>query len=413
LRSADPTLEKLGPERVGSSLRSTQPTKGTLLFVLLLAIAVAGATGARAQSPVAFTEDERAAILAHGPWPQPTWPDPSNRLSGNPAAIALGRRLFFDKGLSADGQRSCATCHDPAKAFADARPRSRGAVQVDRNAIALANLRLNRWFGWAGASDNLWAQSIRPILDEKELGLSPHELRRRLAADADLASAYAEAFGSPVEAADPEGALVNVGKALAAFQETIVTGRTAFDDFRDALEREDAAAQRHYPVSAQRGLRIFVGKGRCNVCHFGPNFTNGEFDDVGVPHFAEKGRVDTGRHGGIAALKASPYSLLGRYNDNSGEADGLATRHVEQLHRNWGEFRVPSLRNVARTAPYMHDGSLATLADAVRHYSEVSEERLHGIPGQRLIRPLRLTPEEKADLVAFLETLSSEVSAAP
>ena len=150
---------------------------------------------------------------------------------------------------------------------------------------------------------------------------------------------------------------------------------------------------------------LFVGKGRCSACHFGPNFTNGEFDAIGVPYFAEKGRVDTGRHGGIAALTANPFNLLGRYNDDPKRAPGLATRHVEQLHRNWGEFRVPSLRNVARTAPYMHNGSLATLAAVVNHYSEVSEERLHGLPGQSLIRPLRLTPQEKADLVEFLETL--------
>jgi cytochrome c peroxidase len=208
----------------------------------------------------------------------------------------------------------------------------------------------------------------------------------------------------------PELVLVNVAKALAAFQETIVTGRTPFDDFRDALERGDTAALRRYPLTAQRGLAIFVGRGRCSVCHFGSNFTNGEFDDVGVPHFAEKGRVDTGRFGVIAALKASPFTLRGHYNDDPLAAPGLATRYVEPLHRNWGEFRVPSLRNVARTAPYMHNGSLATLADVVRHYSEVDEDRLHGTPGQRLVRPLRLTPEEKADLVAFLETLSSDVA---
>ncbi len=199
--------------------------------------------------------------------------------------------------------------------------------------------------------------------------------------------------------------LVNVAKALAAYQETIVTGRTAFDAFRDALERGDGAAIARYPAAAQRGLTLFVGKGQCNACHFGPNFTNGEFDDAGVPHFADKGRVDTGRHGGIALLKASPFNLLGRYNDDPAKAPGLATRHVEPLHRNWGEFRVPSLRNVARTAPYMHDGSRATLADVVRHYSELDEERLHGIPGRSLLRPLRLTPQERADLVAFLETL--------
>jgi cytochrome c peroxidase len=332
-------------------------------------------------------------------------PDPSNRVSGNPAAIALGRRLFFDKRLSKDGQRSCASCHDPAQAFADGRPRSVGTVRVDRNAVALANLRLNRWFGWAGAGDSLWAQSIRPILDAKELGLTPEELRERLGGDATLATAYAGLFGAPAQRGEPELVLVNVAKALAAFQETIVTGRTAFDAFRDAVERGDTADMARYPLPAQRGLRIFVGTGRCNVCHFGPNFSNGEFDDVGVRHFAEKGRVDTGRHGGIAALVASPFNLLGPYNDDPAKAPGLATRHVEPLHRNWGEFRVPSLRNVARTAPYMHNGSLATLAEVVRHYSDVDEERLHGIPGRRLIRPLRLTPAEQADLVAFLETL--------
>ena len=336
-------------------------------------------------------------------WPPP---DPSNRVSGRPEAIVLGRRLFFDAQLSSDGQRSCATCHDPAKAFADGRPRSVGAVVVDRNAIALANLRLNRWFGWGGAGDTLWAQSIRPILDPKELGLTPEQVRERVAADAGLAAAYTQVFGTSAESDAPEAALVNVAKALAAFQETIVTPRTRFDDFRDALARGDAVALGRYPLAAQRGLRIFVGTGRCSVCHFGPNFTNGEFDDVGVPHFAEKGRVDTGRFGGIAALRASPFTLLGRYNDDPQAAPGLATRHVEPLHRNWGEFRVPSLRNVARTAPYMHNGSLATLADVVRHYSQVDEDRLHGTPGQRLVRPLRLTPQEQSDLVAFLETLS-------
>jgi cytochrome c peroxidase len=378
----------------------------SVAWIVLAVLVVAGASSAgRAESPVPLTEEERAAILAHGPWPQPMPPDPSNRASGHPAAVALGRALFFDKRLSADGQRSCATCHDPAKAFADGRSRSIGVALVDRNAIALANLRLNRWFGWAGAADSLWAQSIRPILDAKELGLAPDELARRVAADAPLAAAYAKVFGSAADAHASELVLVNVAKALAAFQETIVTQRTAFDDFRDALERGDAAAMRRYGAAAQGGLKLFVGKGRCSVCHFGPNFTNGEFDDIGVPHFAEKGRVDTGRHGGIAALAASPFNLLGRYNDDPKGAPGLATRHVEQLHRNWGEFRVPSLRNVARTAPYMHNGSLATLAAVVNHYSEVNEERLHGLPGQRLIRPLRLSPQEKADLVAFLETL--------
>ena len=207
--------------------------------------------------------------------------------------------------------------------------------------------------------------------------------------------------------------LVNVAKALAAFQETITTGRTPFDDFRDALERGDRQAMARYPAAAQRGLKIFVGKGQCSACHFGPNFTNGEFDDVGVPYFAERGRVDQGRHGGIAALRASPFNLLGAFNDDPQRATAEPTRHVEPQHRNWGEFRVPSLRNVANTAPYMHNGSLATLEAVVRHYSEVDIERLHGDDGARLVRPLRLSPREASDLVAFLETLSGPPSMAP
>jgi cytochrome c peroxidase len=395
---------------VGTQPEASRRNTATAARALLGLALVVFAAAARATDEVLpFTEAERAAIVAHGPWPRPTPPDPSNRVSGKPEAIALGRRLFFETRLSSDGQRSCATCHVPAKAFTDGRPRSIGAAMVDRNAIALANLRLNRWFGWDGTGDSLWAQSIRPILDPKEMALTPGEVRERVIADPGLAATYAQVFGTSSQTDAPELTLVNVAKALAAFQETIVTPRTPFDDFRDALERGDDAAAGGYPLAAQRGLRLFVGTGRCSMCHFGPNFTNGEFDDVGVPHFAEKGRVDTGRFGGIAALKLSPFSLTGGYNDDPQAAPGLATRHVEPLHRNWGEFRVPSLRNVARTAPYMHNGSLATLADVVRHYSEVDEDRLHGMPGQRLVRPLRLTPDEQADLVAFLQTLSGEV----
>jgi cytochrome c peroxidase len=389
-----------------------KPLPVTIGVLALAAVAGAQLVLGGPEPQVSFSDAERQVILSHGPWPPTATRDPSNRVSGNPAAIALGRRLFSDTRLSRDGNRSCATCHDPAKAFQDGRTRSVGAAQVDRNAIALANLRLNRWFGWAGATDSLWAQSIRPMLDGKELGLSPQLLRDRLAADAAIAAAYHEVFGAKLAAEDPERVLVNAAKALAAFQETIVTERTAFDAFRDALERGDAAGMARYPAAAQRGLKIFVGKGRCSACHFGPNFSNGEFDDVGVPYFVEKDRVDQGRYGGIAALRASRFNLLGPYSDDAGGGTGMQTRYVEPQHRNWGEFRVPSLRNVARTAPYMHNGSLPTLEDVVRHYSQVEVERLHGDDGARLIRPLQLTPQEASDLASFLGTLSSDVFAA-
>jgi cytochrome c peroxidase len=370
------------------------------------------AAGAGAQL-LGFSDAERRAILRHGPWPAPWAPDPTNRVSGNPEAIALGERLFFEPRLSPSGKVLCATCHAPFRGWQDARARAFGHADTDRNTQSLYDVRYNRWFGWDGAGDSLWAQSIRPMLDAREMGGSQAHAAALVRGDAELACRYEKAFGAPPPAAD-EAVLAGIGKALAAFQETIVSGRSPFDDFRDALARNDLASMKNYPEAAQRGLRIFVGRGNCSACHFGPAFTNGEFHDTGVPFFI-KGGVDSGRHGGIRKLEANPLNLLSRYNDEPGR-DGqpgpssIKTRQIALEHRNFGEFKVPSLRNVARTAPYMHDGSLATLADVVRHYSEVNPDRLHS-DGESLIRPLRLSAGESADLVAFLESLTETASA--
>lgn len=346
-----------------------------------------------------FTEEETRTIVSHGPWPPPARRDPSNRVSGKPEAVAFGEKLFFDPRLSGTGSVLCATCHVPFRGFHDGRARGFGIADVDRNTPSLFNVGLYRWYGWDGAHDSLWSQSIRPLLDEREMKATPAHVasvvRNIFVAD------YKNAFGKNPPA-DDEQVLVDVGKALAAYQETLVSGRTPFDDYRDALA---AGREAPYPESARRGLKIFVGKGNCSVCHFGPQFTNGEFADVGVPFFAGKGRVDSGRHAGVRKLADNPHNLLGRYNDDAARSSAAGTRHVELQHRNFGEFRVPGLRNVARTAPYMHNGSLATLRDVVKHYSELNEERLH-IDGERILRKLSLTGDEAEDLVAFLESLS-------
>lgn len=372
--------------------------------LILAAVAFQGV--AWADDPdVTFTEDERRLILLHGPWPVVTKPDPSNRVSGKPAAIAFGKALFSSPILSVGRDRRCATCHIPTNGFTDGRPRSIGIARVDRNAPGLYNLRLNRWFGWGGKSDTLWAQSIHPILDAKELGANPTLIAKRIADDKRFAAAYRRSFGRTPQSVPAETVLVDVAKALAAFQETIVSGRTPFDRFRDALEKMDRAGIAAYPAAAKRGLKLFVGTGKCNVCHFGPNFTNGEFHNIGLGYFVARGRVDKGRYGGIGILRASRYNLLGAYNDDKTRATAGFTKRVRQHPANWGAFRVPSLRNLVATAPYMHDGSKATLAEAVRHYSELDEDRLHQT-GEKLLKALKLSKREIADLVAFLETLS-------
>ncbi len=353
---------------------------------------------------VDFTAAETRKILRHGPWPQTATPDPSNRASGNPAAIAFGRVLFFDTRLSASGSVSCATCHRPDAGWTDGRARSRGQRAVDRNALSLFNLRFNRWFGWDGAQDTLWAQNLRPLLDRREMGIGAAGAARLVRGDRTLSCRYRLAFGV-APGPDVERVFVDLGKALAAFLETLVTGRTPFDDFRDALARNDAAGRARYPDAAKRGLRLFVGRGNCAFCHFGPAFANGEFADAGVAHFAGSGRADPGRFGGIRKLRKSSYTLLGRFNDDPARTTAVKTRHVRLAHSNFGEFRVPGLRNAALTAPYMHAGSLKTLADVVRHYSTLDEERLHA-GGERILRRLDLSAREQTDLVAFLESLT-------
>jgi len=351
--------------------------------------------------------------------------DPSNRVSGKPAAIVLGERLFFEPRLSAKSSVSCATCHVPERNWADGRKLGVGLEEVDRNTPSVVNVRLNRWFGWDGANDNLWAQSMRPLLDQREHAVDDRHVAELIRNDRELACRYRKAFGAPPSPSDHEAVLVDVGKALAAFQETLVSGRTPFDDFRDSLARGDHKTAARYPASAQRGLQIFVGRGACNLCHLGPNFTNGEFHEIGIPVLRKLGSVDWGRYQGIKMLQASRFNLEGRYNDDASRSTAISTQHVALGAQNYEQFKIPSLRNVALTAPYMHNGHLAVLRDVVKHYSEVDLNLLHQVhlydsdgvpqtlPVDKILKPLKLSEQEIDDVVAFLETLTDPRAVVP
>lgn len=371
-----------------------------LLYCLCLAI-LSSSAGA-----LEFSDAERALIAQYGPWPPQLPRDSSNAVSESEAAIRLGEMLFFDHGLGNDSKFSCASCHDPGRGFTDGREIGQGRRPLARNTPSLLNLKANRWFGWGGEHDSLWAQSIRPILALDEMAATPQLVREVLLSRERYRQLYRDAFGSAVAGDAGERVLVNAGKALAAYQETLVSPRSAFDDFRDALLENDRTGIEAYPESAQRGLRIFIGAGRCNLCHLGPKFTSGEFGDVGISYFSVNG-VDAGRFRGIERLQANPYNLLSEYNDGDAEQNAVSTRQVHSTQRNWGEFRIPGLRGIAQTAPYMHNGSLDTLRDVVMHYSELDVERLHAVD-QGLLRPLKLSGSEVDDLVHFLESLGSE-----
>jgi cytochrome c peroxidase len=317
-----------------------------------------------------------------------------------------------DRRLSHDGSLACTSCHAPALAFSDGQPRSIAREVLDRNAPSLLNAGQQRWYGWDGASDSLWSQALRVMLEPREFGSSAAQLQALVRGDRDLSCRWRQVFGG-IDTKQPERTMVQMAQAIGAYVGTLQSPRTPFDDFRDALVRGDHAAAASYPVDAQRGLQLFIGRARCALCHLGPMFSNGEFADVAVPFFVRPGVVDPGRHGGIAALQASRYNLLGPWARlQRGAAEATKTRQVQPQHRNFGEFKVPSLRHVALTAPYMHDGSIATLAEVIRHYDRIDVDRLH-IDGERILGPLYLSEGEREDLLAFLRSLGEQPIAVP
>ncbi len=387
----------------------------------LLGLALSAWSGASPPSVLdEFDADERARLLGHGPWPPPPAPDPSNRFSGLDAARRLGERLFADPRLSINRAVSCASCHDASRAFTDGRPKARAIGELDRNTQGLFDVDQQRWFGWDGGADSLWAATLRPMLDPRELGTNAAHVAALVRGDPGLRESLAglraarpaptRPAGAPSEDAD-ESVLVDVAKVIAVYQASLRSPRTPFDDFRDAVERGDAAAAARYPAPARRGLKLFLGRGQCGACHVGPSFSNGEFHDIGIGFMPRPGVVDPGRHAGLKRLAGDRYNLLGPFNDEppgpdpQGRRMDLKTRTVQSLHRHFGEWRTPGLRSLALTAPYMHDGRLARLEDVVAHYDKLDEERLH-TDGEALLRPLRLDDRERADLLAFLRSLS-------
>ena len=275
-----------------------------------------------------------------------------------PGRVALGARLFADTRLSGAGDRSCAACHQRERAFTDGRRRARGVsgAPLLRNTPSLYNLAWGKQYFWDGRASSLVEQAGMPIVAPDEMGGDWTTILARLRADGDTVAMFRAAFAEaePVTEA-------NVLAALAAYVGSLVSPPTRFDAWIDGDVQALSAAE-------LRGFRIFTGKGACLLCHVGWRFTDDKFHDIGLPS------TDGGRglvKGGTPGLRA---------------------------------FKTPSLRELTRTAPYMHDGSLATLDAVVAHYAGGLRRRPSLAPS--LPRDLRLSARERADLVAFLRTLS-------
>ena len=367
-----------------------------------------------------FTPEELARILEHSPLP-PAPPDPTNRVESDPRAQRLGQFLFFDSRLSANGRVACASCHQPARAFSDGLQFAQGVGTAERHTPALWNVAQNRWYFWDGRADSLWAQAAQPIENPIEQGFTRLGVLRVFLADAELRAAYADLFGPPPEppATSDNTAMLpadawpqvdafyaNVCKCIAAYSRRLVSDHAPFDTFVAGLRDGDPAKLAALSTSGQRGLRLFVGRGQCHLCHSGPNFTDMEFHSTRVPLARPDLRRDSGRLDGLDKLRNDPFNGTGAFSD----APAAGHEKLDFLASgpdNIGQFKTPSLRNVALTAPYMHAGQLATLRDVLVHYSEFADAFDHD-PGhfEQMLVPLHLSEGDIADLSAFLESLT-------
>jgi len=361
-------------------------------------------------------------------------PDPTNALADDRGAALLGRRFFFDERLSGDGTISCATCHDPERAFTDGKALSEGKGVTSRNAPGLLNVAWQRWMFWDGRADTLWSQALKPIEHPLEMDGNRVAVARLVERDPVLRDAYEVAFGSLPEmdawppAARPEDedtalgrawnamtaeqqaaanrVFSNVGKALAAYERRLVGGDSPFDRFARGLAGGDAKDLAAIDVSAQRGLKLFIGKAGCRQCHTGPALTDGEFHDVQLRPLAGGDRTDPARLAAVRKVLDDPFNAAGAYSDDRGTG---ATEHLRFLAANaelWGAVRTPGLRNVALTPPNMDQGQFADLGAVLRFYSTREGAAPAGHHQEKVLKPLDLTAAEIADLTAFLRSLT-------
>ncbi len=389
-----------------------------------------------------FTGPEWEKVNGFTPLMEPP-PSPTNRFADDDRAVTLGQKLFFEKRYSGPitfdhpssegkvgeaGKYSCVSCHDPKQWFIDTRSMpnncSIGAGQLTkRNSPSMVNIAYYDWGGWAGAQDQYWKQGASSPetkdLNGDRLGIA-HMIYQHYRAeyealfgesldqDLDPSSPNAGRFpanGKPGDAAwdqMPEGdqrivnrIMANVGKAFEAYERRLVSKDAPFDRY---VQGEFDALS----TSAKRGLKLFIGKAGCDSCHNGQTFSDQEFHNTAL----RQASPDQGRFEDVLRLD-NPFNGAGEFSDDM-MAGAQKLAGIAQTEDMRGQFRSKSLRHVAETGPYFHDGSAATLEDVIRHYNQGGATE--GYPGVKdeLIVPLNLSEGESADLVEFLKSLTGK-----
>ncbi len=319
-----------------------------------------GAASPAAHAPHGTVTVDGVTVPDIGPLPTAI-PQPSTNLN-YAAKLELGKQLYFDGRLSKNGAIACAFCHNPGTGWADSRQTSIGigGGVGGRQAPTVLNTAFNPVQFWDGRARSLEEQAIGPIHNPIEMGETHEQVVAKLNKIKGYQQQFRAVFGTDVN-------LQGIAEAIAAFERTVISTNSAFDKHR-------AGDNKAMDEAAVRGLGLFRGKARCILCHNGPNFTDNQFHNLGVPQ--------------VGPLKED----LGRYA-------------VTRADRDKGAFKTPTLRSIAETAPYMHDGAFKTLEEVVSFLNSGGGANAHLSP---LMKPLELTAEEQADVVAFLKALTGE-----
>lgn len=355
-----------------------------------------------------WTDDEVAMLRSLWLESLPELPaDSSNAVADNPDAAAFGRQLFFDPRLSANGGIACSTCHQPIRRFTDGLQKGQGIGTARRNTPSIVGVAYSPWMYWDGRRDSQWSQALAPLEDVNEHATDRVQVTRLIAEDSNYRAMYESIFGrlpdlSVADAADVNGVFANIGKAIAAFERTVMPTSSRFDEYVAAVTGHDIPRQGEiFSADEVWGLRHFIGEANCTQCHNGPLFTNHEFHNTGVISFP--GEVpDKGRAVGVREVLLHPFNCRGQYSDDPGrqcaELEFVRTG-IELV----GAFKTPSLRNLENTAPFMHSGQIATLAEVLEHYNAAPDAMI----GHNEAKPLGLSGRELMQLEAFLGTLAA------
>ena len=390
----------------------------------------------------AWTPREKALLAAMSLDALPPPPrDPSNAVEAQPAAAALGQRLFFETRFSRNQAVSCASCHVPQQQFQDGRPLGLGLATGTRRTMPLAGVAHNPWFFWDGRKDSLWSQALGPLEDAVEHGSNRVRIARVL--QAAYRAEYEAVFGpfpdlaGLPDDAGPQGSaaeraawaalpraqqqqvnrvFANLGKAIAAYERTLMPGDARFDRYVRAVMAGDREAQRILTMDEVSGLRLFIGKAQCVSCHNGPLLTDQHFHNTGVPP-RDAARPDRGRAAATAKALRDEFNCLGAFSDAPADACQELRFMVSDDPALEGAFKTPGLRHIAQRAPYMHAGQFGSLEEAVAHYAKAppaavghSELAAPGRDAGHHIA-IRLTEAEVREVAAFLRTLSGPVLA--